>query len=64
MNDLLFTRDGDDYPFSECVRVSWAEGVFEFSYIVKDQLVTADRCREPNAAVVLDSFLLQLVRGE
>jgi hypothetical protein len=60
MNDLLFTRTGEKYPWHEMVRVAWAADVFEFRLLRKDLLVTADRCRATNAPAVLDAFLMQL----
>lgn len=62
MHDLLFTLPGDQFPFHEAVRVSWREGVFEFSLLVeRGKLLTADRCFEPTADQVLEAFLMQLV---
>jgi hypothetical protein len=63
MHDLLFTLPGDPYPFAGAVRVSWLDGTFEFRLIRNSLLVTADRCREPNAGLLLDSFLAQLAGG-
>jgi hypothetical protein len=62
MHDLLFTVPGQVYPFEDTVRVSWADGAFEFRLTAKrGKLVTADRCHETNAPLVLDAFLAQLV---
>lgn len=60
MHDLLFTLPGDPFPFAGAVRVSWLDGVFEFRLFRNGLQVTADRCREPNSRLVLDSFLAQL----
>ncbi len=61
MHDLIFSRQGDKWPWPVVVRVSWSEGVYEFNLLVDTGiLVSADRCLAPNASVVLDSFLYQL----
>jgi hypothetical protein len=60
MHDLLFTRQGDDYPFQRTVRVSWRDGVYTFELAVPAGQVSADRCFAPKASIVLDSFLYQL----
>lgn len=61
MNDLLFTNPGDAYPFRAHLRVSWADGVFEFQLARRGLLVTADRCFVENSEPVLNAFLHQLV---
>jgi hypothetical protein len=62
MYSLLFTLPGrGDSSFPEDVRVSWDDGVFEFSLHAKGHLITADRAREQSAPQVLDAFLYQLV---
>src|ERR1700674_3300350 len=63
MHDLLFTLPGDPYPFDGAVRVSWLDGTFEFRLTRKGLEIAADRCREPNSRLVLDSFLTQLAGG-
>ena len=45
MRDLLFANVGDAYPWAVSVRVSWSDGVFEFSLVRGGLLVTTDRCR-------------------
>jgi hypothetical protein len=62
MHDLLFTHPGDRYPFDECVRVAWRDGVYEFGLWSQrpSVLVAADRCFERSADDVLTSFLTQL----
>lgn len=65
MHDLLFTVPGEDYPFTESVRVSWTDEVFEFTlYVEHGKVAAADRCHERNAPMVLESFLVQLVGDE
>jgi hypothetical protein len=62
MLDLLFTAVGDEYPFDGTVRVSAVDELVTFQLANRGGLtVTATRCREPRAAAVLESFLLQLV---
>jgi hypothetical protein len=61
MHDLLFTNVGDAYPWAVSVRVSWSDGVFEFSLVRGGLLVTADRCRAENSIAVLGAFLCQLL---
>jgi len=61
MNDVLFTNPGDGYPFTAELRVSWADGVFEFQLSRGGLLVTADRCFVENSEPVLSAFLHQLV---
>jgi len=60
MASLLFTRLGDPFPFPVEVHVHWSEGTFEFRLNRGMLLVTADRCHQPNAPAVLDSFLMQI----
>ena len=60
MASLLFTRLDDPFPFPVEVRVRWSQGTFEFRLERGVLLVTADRCRQPNAPAVLDSFLMQV----
>jgi hypothetical protein len=61
MNDLLFTNPGDEHPFTAWVRVSWADGIFEFQLARSRGLVTADRCFVENSQAVLSAFLHQLL---
>ena len=61
MNDVLFTNPGDGYPFTAELRVSWADGVFEFQLSRGGLLVTADRCFVENSKPVLSAFLHQVV---
>jgi hypothetical protein len=63
MHDLLFTRPGDVYPFPAFVRVSAADGVFEFQLWQQDRLVTADSAKRQNALGVLHAFLMRLDTG-
>jgi hypothetical protein len=53
---------GKQYAFAEAVRVSWIDGVFEFSLSAeRGKLVTTDRSRESTVPEILDAFLAQLV---
>jgi hypothetical protein len=59
--DVVFTRRGERPLLDDTVRVSYANGVFEFKLLRQGSLlVTADRCRQANASAVLDAFLIQL----
>jgi hypothetical protein len=60
MSDLLFTRVGEEFPWSQVVRVAAEGDVFRFELRRRDLLVTADRATLANASAVLDAFLLQL----
>jgi hypothetical protein len=62
MHDLVFSRQGEAYPWPVQVRVSWEAGVYEFRLLegMGGILVNADRCFESNAPAVLDAFLYQL----
>jgi hypothetical protein len=60
MFDLLFTLPGDPHPFAADLRVTWESDVFELRFHRGGLLVSADRCRAPNAQAVLGSFLRQL----
>jgi hypothetical protein len=60
MHDALFTVPGELFPAPQTVRVSWADGVFEFKLVRDGCLVTADRCFEANSIPVLEAFLTQL----
>jgi hypothetical protein len=61
MHDLLFTLPGEEYPFENQVRVSWSEGVFDFSLFTEIGLANAHRAGELDAPHVLDAFLDMLV---
>jgi len=63
MHDLLFTRPGDEYPFSATVRVSADGDIYQFELRRKGVLVTADRATRQNALAVLSAFLMQLDTG-
>jgi hypothetical protein len=60
MHDALFTIPGELFPFPQTVRVSWANGVFEFKLVRNERLVTADRSFEANSVQVFEAFLTQL----
>lgn len=65
MHDLLFTPPADlRYPFGRSVRVSWSNDVYTMELRNEVDVVTGDKCFEPNAPAVLSSLLAQLVGGE
>lgn len=65
MHDLLFTPPADlRYPFGQSVRVSWSDEVYTMELRNEVDVVTGDKCREPNAPLVLAALLSQLVGGE
>lgn len=60
-NNLLFTLPGDPYPFKATSEVWYEAGTFTFNLRVRSTLITADKCFEPSALRVLETFLYQLV---
>lgn len=64
MHDLLFTMQGDSYPFANQVRVSSAGAVYEMRLIRNGLVVSGDRCTGATSASMLSAFLVQLVGGE
>lgn len=60
MHDVIFTVPGDEYPFTEQVRLRSENDTYEFVLFRGRLVVTADRCLERNALSVLDAFLSQL----
>jgi hypothetical protein len=65
MHDLTFTRPGDEYPFDECLNVSWWDGVYTLVLMKSPGVViTADKCTEGNIDALLTALLSQLARTD
>jgi hypothetical protein len=61
MHDPLFTLPGHDYPFTESLRVAWANGVYELTLLFGDVVDAAETVEEDAAPNALDDLLERLV---
>ena len=64
LTNLVFSRPGESYPWSEAVWVSYKDGIFEFRLQgAAGGPAKTGRCPPEDAAAFLDDFLMQLGRG-